>query len=318
MYTVKITFNYNHPILRQTPKSKGIWGKYHFIIDDTLKGCDFWIIYSDYKLKKETVRCNPENVIFITGEGYNTSPRFAQNFLDQFGAIVTVQRELKHRNIIYMHNANPWYVNKTYDELSKIKKVKKTKLISVICSNILQTEGHRKRLDFVEKLKKYFGSQIDWYGRGVRDFDDKWEVLAPYKYSIVLENDYIDDWVTEKVSDCLLPYTFPIYYGCPNLEKYFPADCFQRIDINDFAASVRVIESILARDIYAQKTKAIARGRKLALNKANLFPMLARILDNFNPDLKKTNFKFNTNVLTRPPSIKSKVLREIKRVFGNL
>src|SRR3989344_3138056 len=139
MYKVKLTFNYDFPILRQTPKSSGKWGNYQFIIDDSLRECDFWIVYSDNKLKNETVSCNPRNVIFMPAEAYHTSPRFSQKFLDQFGAIITVQRELKHRNIIYMHNANPWYVDKTYDELNSIKKVKKTKLISVISSDKSET-----------------------------------------------------------------------------------------------------------------------------------------------------------------------------------
>lgn len=311
MYKVKLTFNYDFPILRQTPKSSGKWRNYQFIIDDNLKECDFWIIYSDYELKEETVRCNPANVIFMPAEGYHTSPRFAQDFLDQFGAIITVQRELKHRNIIYNHNANPWYVGKTYDELNTIKAAKKTKLISVISSDKASTQGHRKRLDFVQKLKEHFGSQIHIYGRGTRDFEDKWDVLAPYKYSIAIENDNQEDWVTEKFFDCLLAYTFPIYYGCPNLEKYVPGDSFQRIDINDFESSVQIIEDLLARDIYSQKTKAIAKGRNLALNKENLFPLLERVLDNFNPDLKRTDFKFHANKMTQPRSFKGKVLHKM-------
>ena len=117
MKIVKLTFNYDWPIFRQTKKHSQIWGNYKFIIDKDLKECDFWIVYSDYELQPETVKCNPQNIIFIPGECYATSPRFTQKFLDQFGLILTVQRELKHKNIKYIHNANPWFVCKSYDEL---------------------------------------------------------------------------------------------------------------------------------------------------------------------------------------------------------
>lgn len=311
MYKVKLTFNYDFPILRQTPKSSGKWGNYQFIIDGSLKECDFWIVYSDYKLKNETVKCNPKNVIFMPAEAYHTSPRFSQNFLDQFGAIITVQRELKHKNIIYMHNANPWYVNKTYDELNSIKKVTKTKLISVISSDKAETRGHRKRIEFVKKLKEQFGSQIDVFGRGVNDFDDKWSVLAPYKYSIAVENDSQKDWVTEKLFDCFLAYTFPIYHGCPNLDKYVSKNSFQRIDINDFKKSAEIIENLLKNDTYSQRFNEVVNGRNIALNKENLFPMLEKVLNTFNPDLKKTEFNFHVNE-GQEKGLRGKVLHKIQ------
>ena len=66
-------------------------------------------------------------------------------------------------------------------------------------------------------LKKHFGDQIDLFGRGLNDFEDKWDVLANYKYTVAIENDFCDDWVTEKYFDCILSNTLPFYYGCPNL-----------------------------------------------------------------------------------------------------
>jgi len=75
--------------------------------------------------------------------------------------IITVQKELKHRNILYSHNANPWFVGKSYDELNSEILPTKTKLLSVVSSNKAFTEGHRKRVEFVQKLKNHFGDQLD-------------------------------------------------------------------------------------------------------------------------------------------------------------
>lgn len=280
MRIVKLTFNYDWPIFRQTPKCEGVWGDYKFVIDENLKECDFWVVYTEYRMKHERVRCNPQNTMFIPAESYSTSAKYSQEFLDQFGMLVTVQRELKHRNIRFIQNGNPWFVNKTYDELLKMPVPKKTKLISFISSDKASTEGQRKRLNYMNELKKHFGDQIDYFGRGMRDFHDKWDVLSDYKYSIAIENDYCMDWVTEKFFDCIFAYTYPIYYGCPNLEKYLTAtDCFTRIDINNVQASINTIKRVIDINTYESKIEEICAERIHSLNKNTLFPLLVSLLD---------------------------------------
>jgi hypothetical protein len=295
MKIVKLTFNYDWPLFRQTPNFSQIWGDYKFIIDDNLKECDFWVIYTDYELIEETVKCNPKNVIFIPGECYNTSPKFSQNFLDQFGTIITVQREIKHKNIIYSHNANPWFIGKSFDELNLLKTPKKTKLISVISSNKAFTEGHKKRLEFVEKLKNHFGEELDVYGRGINDFDDKWEVLADYKYSIAIENDYCEDWVTEKFFDCLYAHTLPFYYGCPNLERIVDKKSFIRIDINNFEDSIKVIEDSITNQEFEKRIEALQKESFDSLNRDQFFPFLENILNQMNVMPKKQSIKLKSD-----------------------
>jgi hypothetical protein len=295
MRVVKLTFNYDFPIFRQTPNFSHTWGNYKFVIDEKLKECDFWIIYTDYKLVIETVKCNPNNVIFMPGECFNTSPKFNQNFLDQFGTIITVQRELKHNNIIFTHNANPWFINKSFDELNSETEPVKTKLISVISSDKAFTEGHIKRLDFVKKLKTHFGDKLDLFGRGLNDFDDKWDVLADYKYSIAIENDYCQDWVTEKYFDCLYSNTLSFYYGCPNLEKYVNGKTFIRIDINNFEKAIEIIENAINKEEYEKRATIMTKEKIKSLHRDQFFPFIVAILDNMNSALKKEKFKLILN-----------------------
>ena len=315
MEIVKLTFNYDWPFFRQTPKFSQVWGNYKFIIDENLIECDFWIVYSDYKLTSEKVKCSPENVIFIPAECYNTSPKFTQKFLDQFGTLVTVQRELKHKNIIYTHNANPWFINKSFDELTTEASPQKTKLISVVSSNKAFTEGHRKRLDFVQKLKEYYGDKLDVFGRGINDFDDKWEVLANYKYSIAIENDYCDDWVTEKFFDCLYAQTLPFYYGCPNLEKYVDKKSFVRIDINNFDKTIETINLCIERDEYQIRKEILASEKIKSLNRDQFFPFIVAILDTMDCNLKKRKIKLTQNTKT---SNKSKIKSLLKKIYRYL
>jgi hypothetical protein len=309
MILVKLTFNYDWPFFRQTEQFSQVWGNYKFVIDDDLKECDYWIIYTDHNLKEEEVQCNPENVIFIPGECYNTSSKFTQKFLNQFGLIITVQRELKHKNILYSHNANPWFVGKSYNELNSNFIPEKTKLISVVSSNKAFTEGHRKRLEFVQKLKNHFGDKLDVYGRGINDFEDKWDVLASYKYTIAIENDFCEDWVTEKYFDCIYANTLPFYYGCPNLETIVDNNSFIRINIDNFDETLRIIEDAIQNNEFEKRKELVQNQKIKSLNEDQFFPWIVKILDNKNSNLKKTTFILKLNVIRK--NICYKLLKRI-------
>jgi hypothetical protein len=53
------------------------------------------------------------------------------------------------------------------------------------------------------------------------ELDGKKHMFEEYQYSVVIENDRHLNYFTEKLIDCLLMKTIPIYYGCPNIEEYF-------------------------------------------------------------------------------------------------
>ncbi len=286
--SVKLTFPHEWPLFRQTPGGLGKWENYDFFLNDDIVECDFWVIFSKYNLKKTKAVCAKTNVIFMPCEAYSIE-RFSNRFLKQFAQIITCQTEIKHQNKALDLAGHPWFVGKSYDELIKLESVKKDKKISLITSNKVQTEGHRKRLDFANKLKDHFKDKIDLYGRGIRDFNDKWDVLAPYEFSIAIENDNCNDWLTEKFYDCHLAYTFPFYYGCPNAETYFDEKSFCRIDIDDFKNSVEIIENVLSIDnFYEENIQHLKTARELSLNKYNLFPLIVKYLEKMNPHAQKS------------------------------
>ncbi|MCC8423976.1 glycosyltransferase family 10 domain-containing protein [Mucilaginibacter sp. UR6-11] len=274
-YSVKISFPFKEwPLMRQTPNWTGQWGDYFFFIDDDITECDFWIFYSNYNLQKQTCLCPPENIIFIPAEPFSVE-RFSSRFLKQFALIISCQREIVHPNISYNLEGHPWFVNKSYDELQSLAPLQKSRKISIITSNKIQTDGHKRRLDFSLRLKDYFKDEIDLFGRGLKDFEDKWDTLAPYKYSITMENSSYKDYLSEKFFDCHLAYTYPLYYGCPNAAKYFSEKSFTPININNFDESLKSIETVLNdENFYADRLKYICDGRAKVLNNYNLFPLL--------------------------------------------
>jgi hypothetical protein len=110
-------------------------------------------------------------------------------------------------------NAVPWI----WEKNRKIHE--KTKLVSMIASDKGWLNGHKNRLQWVEKLK----NKVDLYGRG-RQFqlNDKEDGIRDYMFSVAIENDSSDAYFTEKLTDCFVMGTVPIYYGSRKVvEKYF-------------------------------------------------------------------------------------------------
>ena len=97
------------------------------------------------------------------------------------------------------------------------KRYNKSKLVSLISSDLALTPGHRERLRWVEKLK----DKVDLFGRGFNPISYKEDGLCDYMFSVAIENSRVENYHTEKVHDCFATGTIPIYFGCPNIGDFF-------------------------------------------------------------------------------------------------
>lgn len=284
MIKVKLTthdhsLSIREDVQKQTPGLSWKWGDFWFYLNERISECDYWVVF-DHLPKKESVKCPKENLIFITGEP-SSIKEYNEKFLSQFSKIITSQRSIKHPGARYMAPGHTWFSKKSYDELSKNNNVEKSKLISLVVSNKSDTPGHQKRLEFCLNLKKHFGDKIDIFGRGINEFEDKWNVLAPYKYSIAIENSVEQDYMTEKIGDCFMSLTFPFYYGCPNIDKYYSKDSYELIDINDFGKSCATIEEIINKENhYQQHLKSLIESKDKYLNQYSLIPLITNFIKN--------------------------------------
>jgi len=268
--------------LRQTPNSKGIWDGCQFFVDQDIRECDYWVVYESLCGTQKTL-CPPGNTILVTAEPFCV--HYPPKFLKQFGTLVTFHRDIECPNVIYNQPALPWHVgikargfSKDYDELKSIKDLRKDKTISVITSNKAFYPGQLKRLEFVRKLAKQDRFEVDIFGRGIRDIEDKWDAIARYKYHIAIENSRYPDYFSEKLTDAFLGGSYPFYYGCTNIEYYFPESSFTPIDINDFERSVEIIDHAIRGSRYEESIDKIRIARELVLDKYNIFPTIANII----------------------------------------
>jgi hypothetical protein len=258
---------------------------------------DFWFVIDDLQLAKEHVIVSPDNVYFLTAEhvhemGYYSGIHKSM-FLDQFSKIFT-SYDVFQDNALYDIPFLGWMINANHGPsinskssrdvnwLKKLSNLKKTRKISVFCSQKTFTPEHQARYKFVEILKKHFGDELDWYGNGVRSIPQKWDAIAPYKYHIVLENQSRHNIISEKIYDSYLGLAYPIYWGAPNLSDYFPEESFTPIEILDWRGAIKVIEDVLVKDEWEKKLPSLIKAKQIVTNDLNLFSRLVGLANKSN------------------------------------
>ena len=231
---------------------------------------------------------------------------------------------MAHPNVLTRQQALPWMIGcryhretkewdkaygKDYDELAQLLAVPKTRRLSVLSSDKAFTPGHARRLAFVEALQAHFGDEIDVFGRGIRDVEDKWDAIAPYKYHIVIENGQFPYYFTEKLSDAIFADAYPLYVGCPNIGDYFSEDTLTAVDITHLAAGIRAICAAMEANRYEATQAARQEAKNLLLNEYNLFPMLNAIITAENRTAPRQKIRihpqsrFSTTLLARVKNV---------------
>lgn len=174
----------------------------------------------------------------------------------KFDLILTCNEKLlelpnaKFRNVGGEVVLNKNIHTKTYPELaddSLIKIYDKYEHISIITSNKLMCEGHRFRLNCLNTLI-HNNTDIDIFGVGINPIKGKIDGLKNYRFSIAIENSVYNNLFTEKILDCFLTGTIPIYYGCPNIDKFFNTNGFYIF--HTVEELLYIIKNLTPRDYY--------------------------------------------------------------------
>jgi hypothetical protein len=199
--------------------------------------------------------------------------------VSQFAHLLTCHRRLRHPDVRYGLQGHPWFVGRSYDELRHSDLPDKSSPLVIVTSSKAFSRGHRARLEFALGLKQRLGDAVQLVGRGIADFEDKWDVLAPTRYAVAVENFVADDWLTEKLPDCYLAGAFPLYHGAPNAEKYFAPSTFAEIDIADLDGATRLIEGFLADDSHYEGVREdLLTARNDYLDRRQFFPLMSDLL----------------------------------------
>jgi len=276
---------------RQLPGPDAVWGNCRFLFDRDEREYDWLVVYDDLppreaerrSLREERLACPRQHTLLVTTEPSSVKA-YGSVYVSQFGCVLTSQEEwaLPHRDRIYSQPALRWFYGLgsdhiiPYAQLASASPPLKTRDLSMVWSGKKERHTwHRQRFEFMRKLREALPG-MEVYGRGVRDLDDKAEALDAYRYHIAIENHVgLHHW-TEKLADPFLGFALPFYYGCPNVEAYFPEQSLIRIDIENFDQALATIVNAMENNEYERRLPYILEARRRVLEEYNFMAVVSR------------------------------------------
>ena len=133
------------------------------------------------------------------------------------------------------------------------------KFCGMVVSNGVNADIFRE--DFFHRLSDY--KKVDSGGRFLNNIglpkgvEDKISFLRDYKFSLAFENVSHEGYCTEKIIESFVAGTIPIYWGDPDISKYFNKNAF--INCHDFLSVDTIIEKIKEIDQDDEKYYSMIR-----------------------------------------------------------
>ena len=103
-------------------------------------------------------------------------------------------------------------------------------------------------------------------------------------FHVAVENSKQDNYFTEKIIDCFASKTIPIYYGCPNLNKWFDMDGV--INFDNVSELVDIMDFI-SEDYYNSKQDVIEKNYEIAKQFHSDNDVVPRLTRKIQQDVKK-------------------------------
>lgn len=164
-----------------------------------------------------------------------------------------IQNDIRKKKVFIM----PVFVQEYYEKLGKLLKKKIPSKIELkkkkFCAFIVSSNSSRERIRFFKMLSKY--KKVDSYGKVMNNMGDKiqskdWktnsELFEEYKFVICFENNFSDEYITEKLPNVMFANSIPIYRGAPDTGKYFNTKSF--INYEDYGSYKNMIKKIIELD----------------------------------------------------------------------
>lgn len=147
---------------------------------------------------------------------------------------------------------------------------KKRRNISIVSSDKCLCEYHKYRIELARLCSRE--GLADAYGT----FDGGSYIkiadsLTDYRYSIAIENDQTSYFFTEKIIDCFLAMTVPIYFGAKKIGEFFNEDGI--ILISPSNDSRKILSQCSPKD-YESRIPAIIDNFNRALKYRNIWDLM--------------------------------------------
>lgn len=160
------------------------------------------------------------------------------------------------------HSGQPAALRKDYHPHFHLKEKLK---VSFIRSNKKALPGHKLRYELEDVILKKYPYEIYFPKERI---DTKLPLFEEAMYHITIENSRYPNYITEKVIDCFMSYTVPIYWGCPNIGEHFDK---RGIITFETKTELEQILKNLDTSFYTNNLEAIKHNYEVAKNKFAFF-----------------------------------------------
>lgn len=204
--------------------------------------------------------------IFIQVEPETIEPRIKKYLLengDKYDIIYTFDKDIldKYKNTRKYVYGTSWIKKEYYNNININNKEFK---ISTLCGSkkINNSKGHILRQILYHKQDIFDNYPITFFRSSAQHphlpeyknnpfinsndiHNDKIPLFDKFQFSIVIENSKQENYFTEKLMDCLITKTIPIYWGCPNISDYFDTTgwiIFETTDLNELVNKLSILD----------------------------------------------------------------------------
>jgi len=230
------------------------------------------VFYTDSELCHAMTHVDVEKYAFML-ESRHITPAYydyLEENIDVFDAVLTYDSRLLEKypdKCIYFAHSNCLIPRGEFNIYNK------TKLVSFISSRKnMKVSGHLLRHAFhdiyVHRGSNWSGSllgstEVDLYGKLADNYvESKLDSVRDYMFQVVVENSILDNYFTEKIIDCFVTGTIPIYYGAANIGEFFDVDGILQFKTLE---ELFTILGSLSPDMYDESKSAIEKNHALAM-----------------------------------------------------
>lgn len=184
---------------------------------------------------------------------------------DLFSVILTWNDKLLNTlpHSTYFPFGQTWFKPDQYE-----KEHEKKFELAHLCGTLLKSYGHQLRHEILDREKEFKMPTNFYKTIGDRHNEDdarigKETVFGNSMFGVVIENFSHRGYFSEKILDCFLMKTIPIYWGCSNIKDHFDeSGLFKFENVDDLIHLTRY----LTPEIYELKKEGIENNYQLALN----------------------------------------------------
>jgi hypothetical protein len=178
-----------------------------------------------------------------------------------YGKVLTFNQEV----LDSLKNAVKYVYGTTWITERNINVSKKEFKLSSITGKKDWVAGHKFRQHIYARQKEVQMPSV-FYRNGMPDINgnpelgkSKFPLFETFQFSLVIENSRQTNYFTEKLCDCLITKTIPIYYGCPNISEYFDTTGWIILDSEDVGVLLEKL-TVLTPEYYQKYTETIEKN----------------------------------------------------------